>query len=104
VLDLMHSQPIKWFNAVKTWFGQGAMPKDLMERFAELKATRDVLEHAGGVANDQYVEKVQKAGGTPRYTPGHPIVIDPAYLHHAFDLMQSLMHIISQRSVAAADT
>lgn len=54
----------------------GCPTDDEVDALAELKATRDVLEHNAGVANDTYV---RKAGKKARYAAGEYVEIDDAY-------------------------
>ena len=70
-----------------------------IDTFAEMKATRDVLEHAGGIANAMYR---QKAGRIARAGVGDPLDISDDYHTAAFELVRRLINDLSNAAVAAA--
>lgn len=56
--------------------------------FIEAKATRDILVHADGFANEKYLEK---AGDLKRAAAGERLRIDLAYLNGAMKTMKTLV-------------
>jgi hypothetical protein len=61
---------------------------DEVESLAEVKATRDILEHNAGVVNDVYV---RKAGKKARYSVGVRIDIDDAYHLESWRLIKKVV-------------
>ena len=101
--DLMYGSPAGWFKFIGDHFGHQVMAHDRAD-FAEKKATRNALEHAGGVVGEQYLEAVRKLNGTPRGAVGDRLVVDPVYLNDAFALVHRLIGEVGAAAVAAAPT
>jgi hypothetical protein len=60
---------------------------DDIERFSEIKATRDVLVHGQGVANAYYIDK---AGKSARANVGEPLLIPEPYHQKSWELICKL--------------
>ena len=74
--DLKYKRLDEWFRFfAETIQYDNVIDADSLRLLAEMKARRDVLEHNAGVANDLYVNKVTRAGATPRYAAGERVVI-----------------------------
>ena len=65
-----------------------AIDPQIAGQFVETKATRDIVIHANGQANEKYVEK---AGPRSRARPGQALPVDAAYLDTAFANMKALI-------------
>jgi hypothetical protein len=74
--ELKYEQLREWFAAMNRTIKLDCPTEDEIERLAEVKATRDILEHNAGVANETYC---RKAGKKARYQPGEVVAIDDAY-------------------------
>ena len=66
---------------------------DAFEKYYELKATRDLLVHNVGVANEQYI---RKSGSKSRAKSGEPVVIDRDYFDNSVALVKRLSGIIKR--------
>ena len=94
--DLKYEQLREWFAALNKAVKLGCPAKDEIERLAEIKATRDVLEHNAGVVNETYV---RKAGRKARYSPGDHVEIDDTYHLESWQLMKKVIADIATASV-----
>jgi hypothetical protein len=76
VRDALYASPRQYCSYLSAILGF-ELDENLLARFFELKASRDVFIHGGGVANDLYVSK---AGALARSKAGTVLPIDGAYL------------------------
>jgi hypothetical protein len=74
--DLKYENIRDWFAALNNAVKLGCPTEDEADSLAEIKTTRDILEHSGGVVNDIYI---RKTGKKARYPVGVRIGIDDAY-------------------------
>lgn len=70
----------------------GCPPEDEIERFAEMKAARDLLIHNSGIVNKTYLDK---AGPKARYTAGDQVMIDRPYFNDCWALAKKLVDDIA---------
>ena len=61
--ELKYDRPVAWFDINKL-IKLGCPTKDEVERFAEMKAARDLIIHNSGIVNKTYLDK---AGMKARY-------------------------------------
>lgn len=59
-----------------------------IDRLAELKATRDIVAHNAGIANEIYV---RKAGGLARAHQGESLSVSRSYVYDAADFLKRLV-------------
>jgi hypothetical protein len=77
------------------------VPGEAAEAFIEVKATRDIVVHGDGKANERYIEK---SGNRARVALGEVLLIDNAYFDSAIATMKSLIFQLNQSvSVKYAD-
>src|SRR5262245_15323876 len=95
--DLKYEQLREWFTALNKAVKLGCPTKDEIDRLAEIKATRDVLEHNAGVVNETYV---RKAGRKARYAPGDHVEVDDTYHLESWQLMKKVVADIAAASVS----
>jgi hypothetical protein len=62
-----YAKPKDWFQFLNTICKLGCPNDDEIERIAEIKATRDVIEHNSGLVNQTYL---LKSGSKARYVEG----------------------------------
>ncbi|MBY0232733.1 MAG: hypothetical protein K2W96_25920 [Gemmataceae bacterium] len=74
----------EWFAAIEKTIALGCPDADEIEQVAEIKASRDIMEHADALVNLTYV---RKAGGKARYAVGEVMEIDDDYHLAAWRLM-----------------
>jgi len=92
--DVFYDRPINWFAYLKERLG--IEPTGALE-FAEIKATRDILVHARGVANRQYLEK---AANLARGVLGDRLQVPEPYLQQSWLLMRTLIAEIGSQAAA----
>ena len=102
VLELMHGTPQRWFSTSRQWFSDVGNARPLLSELVEMKATRDLLEHAGGTANQLYIVKVKAASGTPRLKPGDEAVIDVAYHARCIEVVREVIEALTRAAINAA--
>lgn len=79
VRDAIYATPAQYCAYLASVVGF-ELPDELLKIFFEIKATRDVHIHNGGVANPTYVKK---AGALARAADGVPLIVDGEYLKGA---------------------
>lgn len=85
---LMYRKPADWFAYLDKKLKLGRPAADEIERFAEAKATRDVLIHNRGVVNEVYAAK---AGHRARYAVGEQVDVPEPYHREVWDLLQKIV-------------
>jgi len=100
--DLTHGPPKAWFKYLDKTFEYldtlklGVPAKEEIQRFAEAKASRDVLVHNRGVANKMYESK---AGTLARYRTGERIEIPGDYHKATEELIRKMVADISNAAI-----
>ena len=72
-------------------------PYTAAELAAEMKATRDILEHNAGVVNDIYI---RKAGNRTRYAVGDLVEIDDSYHFASWRLIKKVAADLTAAAIA----
>ncbi|AYV46554.1 hypothetical protein CFHF_21395 [Caulobacter flavus] len=73
------------------------VPAESAAGFIEVKATRDIVVHGDGRANERYIEK---AGQRARVAAGEPLLIDGVYFDSAIGTMKSLIYQLAEKVAA----
>ena len=81
------------------WLNLGVPTRDEIEKFAEAKASRDVLVHNRGIANKIYESK---AGALARYKAEERIEIPGDYHKDRWQLIRKMVTDISDAAIAKA--
>jgi hypothetical protein len=97
--EVFYDRPANWFEYVKGMVHIAAPTAADAQRFAEIKATRDVLVHGQGVANAYYADK---AGPLARAHPGQPLDVPGPYHQASWDLIRRLVRDIGTEMAARA--
>jgi len=95
ILELSYGSPSDFFDYTKDVLGI-QLDKSLAASFFELKATRDLLVHAGGIINQKYLDK---AGSAARGQIGHEIEIDVDYFESAIRTLKAVTSSIYSQCV-----
>ncbi len=74
--DLRYGNVRDWFAVMNKCVALGCPADDEIDSLAEVKATRDILEHNEGVVNEVYV---RKAGKKARHPVGDHVELDDDY-------------------------
>lgn len=88
VIGLMYKKPADWFAFLGKRLKIDRPDADDVSRFAEAKATRDVLVHNQGVANETYVAK---AGPLARHPVGEFIDLPEPYHYGVHELLLKIV-------------
>ena len=88
VRELAYRRPDQWFRFLDNRVNLGCPDEGRRADLCEMKATRDVLEHNRGVANQDYLDK---AGTAARHAPGDMIQIDEPYLLGCFGMLSEVI-------------
>jgi len=86
-----------WFDYLNKRAKLGAPSRDQIERLAELKASRDVLAHNGGIVNQTYINK---AGNKARYADGDRLEIKEPYLRESWLLIAEVVRQTSKAAIS----
>lgn len=84
--DLTYGPPLAYFTYIENVLNVNIEDK-LRQSFIEVKATRDLLVHAGGKVNAIYVSKSDALSRAP---DGHLIPMDREYFERAFVTLKSI--------------
>jgi hypothetical protein len=86
LLSIFYGSPDRYFQYIESILSV-KIEKELKDSFAEIKATRDIIVHNSGIANEVYAEK---AGTKARSQPGKLLKNDKAYFGTAIKVMKKL--------------
>lgn len=95
--ELKYENVRAWFEALDGAVKLGCPTADEIDALAEIKATRDILEHNAGVINDIYV---RKAGKQARYVAGDQAEIDDNYHLGNWRLLKKLVADLTAAATA----
>jgi hypothetical protein len=97
--DVTYKSPASWFGYMDRIMSLGLPAKDEIERFAEAKASRDVLVHNRSIVNKIYGSK---AGKLARYKADERIDIPGDYHKDTWELIRKIVTDISDAAIAKA--
>lgn len=95
--ELKYERPREWFEYPNRTVRLDCPTAEEVEAVAEIKASRDVLEHNAGVANAIYLGK---AGRRARYQPGEQLEIPDAYFRESWELLKKVIRDLSGAAIA----
>ncbi len=95
--SVLYNRPADWFAYLDGKARLGCPSADEIARFAEAKATRDVLNHNRGVVTDRYVEK---AGGLARYKAGELVDVPDNYHRDTVGLLRKMAADVTTAAAA----
>ena len=99
LLGLLYDRPANWFNYLDK-NNLAAVDKLDVDKFAEVKATRDVLVHGQGIANDYYMSK---AGRAARVQLGERLEIPEPYHRASWELICKLVERVGSDMASKAE-
>jgi hypothetical protein len=97
--DIFYDRPANWFDYLRRHAGIDRPTEQDADQFAEVKATRDVLVHGGGVINAYYLDK---AGALARGQAGHPLNVPEPYHRDSWTLIDRMVRGIGDALAAKA--
>lgn len=86
LVSIFYGSPARYFEYLERVLSF-ELQEEAKERFAEIKATRDILVHNMGAANEVYL---RKAGVKARACQGKPIPLDSQYFSESIRCMKSI--------------
>jgi hypothetical protein len=96
---LKYERLTAWFRYLNDRVKLGCPSDEQIERFAEIKASRDILAHNRGAVNQTYLDK---AGRNARYDLGQRLEVPEPYLHDAWLLIRGIVQDITTAAMAKA--
>lgn len=99
--DLKYEKLRDWFDFLTKAVKLPGPSDDEIDSLAEIKATRDVLEHNSGLVNDTYL---RKAGKKARFPLGAPAEIDEPYHLDSWRLIRKVVNDITTAATAKLTT
>jgi hypothetical protein len=90
LLAVFYGPPERYFDYVEAVLSI-KIEQELRASFAEIKATRDIIVHNSGIANELYISK---AGTAARGSVGERLKIDTRYFKDAIHTMKRLTHSV----------
>ncbi len=99
--ELKYENVRDWFDALNKTVKLNCPTADEIDSLAEMKATRDLLEHNGGIANETYI---RKAGTKARYAAGEQIEIDGDYHVASWQLVKKVVADLADTATAKLTT
>ena len=90
--ELRYEKLRDWFDGLNRALQLDCPSDEEINALAEVKATRDILEHNAGVVNDIYL---RKAGNKARYIVGEQIEIDDTYHLESWRLIKKVVGDVS---------
>jgi hypothetical protein len=97
--EVQYNRPAEWFTYLEEKVKLGCPSATEIERFAEVKASRDVLVHNRGIANKTYESK---AGNLARFHDGIKIDIPEYYHRETWELIRKMVSDVGNAAVAKA--
>jgi hypothetical protein len=97
--DVFYDRPANWFEYLNERVQTGSPTSADAQRFAEIKATRDVLVHGQGIANPYYMDK---SGAEARAQVGQSLGLSEPYHHASWELLVKLTREIGDGMAAKA--
>jgi len=97
--EVTYKSPPEWFKYLEEIVRLGVPTTDEIQRFAEAKASRDVLVHNRGIANRTYESK---AATLARYKAGERIEIPVDYHKATEELVRKMVADISNAAIPKA--
>jgi len=87
-----YASPSKYFEYIESVLSI-SIPASHKAAYSEVKATRDIYVHNGGIVNQLYL---QKAGGLARAGDGDPLPLDEEYFSKAITCMKGVVKSVYQ--------
>ena len=94
--DLKYEQLREWFAAVNKAVKLDCPAEHELDALAEIKATRDILEHNAGVVNEIYR---RKAGKRARYEVGDHVELEDAYHLESWRLIKKVVRDVTSAAI-----
>ncbi len=100
-MELSYRRVADWFAYLDGIAKLGCPTPDQIQRLAEIKASRDVLVHNGGIANRIYVEK---SGELARFADGELLLLPENYHRESWQLVRDVARAVADAALAKLHT
>ena len=97
--EILYERPTEWFAYLDDKVKLGCPSPDEVGRIAEAKASRDVLAHNQGIANNIYESK---ATSHARFRDGERLIIPEQYHRETWELLRKVVFDVSDAAIAKA--
>ncbi len=97
--EIRYRKPADWFEHLSTFVNIGAPSVHDIEKLSEIKASRDILVHNNGIANQIYL---QKSGTLARVTDGERISIGPDYWNASWNHLRDMTETVGNLTASRA--
>jgi hypothetical protein len=88
-----------WFKYLNAQMALGVPSADQIDRIAELKASRDILEHHQGIVTNEYR---RKSGRLARFNAGQQLEIPESYHRESWTLLRNVIGDIADAAAMKA--
>jgi hypothetical protein len=95
--EVKYRKVAEWFEFLESTVRLGCPAVDEIEQLAEMKASRDILEHNAGEINEVYLAK---AGARARYKVGERLEIPDPYLRTCWTLLRKIVEDVVTAATA----
>ena len=95
--ELKYEKLRDWFDFMNKAMKLPCPSEDEIDALAEVKASRDIIEHNAGVVNEVYL---RKAGKKARFAVGDRVVIDESYHNESWRLMKKVINDLTAAALA----
>lgn len=89
--EIRYRKPAEWFEYLASFANIGAPSAHDIERVSEIKASRDILAHNNGIANQIYLHK---SGPLARVKEGEPIQISTEYFNDSWKHLRKVVETV----------
>ena len=97
--EILYDRPTEWFVYLEDKVKLGCPTASEIGRFAEAKASRDVLTHNRGVVTKVYESK---AGNLARFHDGDRMSVPDHYHRETWELIRKIVSDVSDSAIAKA--
>ena len=94
--ELRFASPKEWFEFLNKIEKLGCPSVDEIESISEIKATRDVVEHNGGIVNAIYLAKAAKKA---RFENGEAALVPDDYLRNSWHLLKKISNDLNAAAI-----
>jgi hypothetical protein len=94
--EIRYAKPKDWFEFIDKVQRLGCPSADEVEGLAEIKATRDVLEHNAGVVTKVYMDK---SGKKARFKAGEYVELPDMYLRDCWLLLKKISNDLANAAI-----
>jgi len=99
--EIKYKKPPEWFSYLNDFVTITSPSKIQLEIISEIKASRDIIVHNEGIANEIYISK---AGNLARAKSGERLKFDHTYAFESWNNLNSIIEDVGQQISTKIDT